>query len=111
VLKGLGDLANLGGMLKQALEVKAKVEAIKEKLGNERVSASAGGGMVLVVMNGHFELESITISPEVINEENREMLETLIRAAINEGARKVQELVKEKMSEVAGGLNIPGLTS
>jgi len=67
--------------------------------------------MVLVVMNGHFELESITISPEVINEENREMLETLIRAAINEGARKVQELVKEKMSEVAGGLNIPGLTS
>lgn len=107
MFKGLGDL---GGMLKQAMEAKAKIEAIREQLGNERVSATAGGGMVSVVVNGHFELESIAISPEVIKEEDREMLETLVRAAVNEGVRKIQELVKGKMAEVAGGLNIPGLT-
>jgi len=110
-LKGLGGLGNLGGMLKQAMEVKAKVEEIKETLGDERIEASSGGGMVTVVLNGKFELESIKIDPEVIDKDDREMLETLIRAAFNEGVRKVQELVKEKMAEVTGGINIPGLTS
>jgi len=98
-------------MLKQAMEVKAKVEEIKETLGDERIEASSGGGMVTVVLNGKFELESIKIDPEVIDKDDREMLETLIRAAFNEGVRKVQELVKEKMAEVTGGINIPGLTS
>ncbi len=110
-MKGLGGLGNLGGMLKQAMEVKAKVEEIKETLGDERIEASSGGGMVTVVLNGKFELESIKIDPEVIDKDDREMLETLIRAAFNEGVRKVQELVKEKMAEVTGGINIPGLTS
>ena len=107
--KGLGNLGNLSGMIKQAMEVKAKLEEIKESLGNETVEASAGGGMVTVVMTGKFEVISITIDPEVIDKEDPEMLETLTRAAVNEGLRKVQELVKEKMKEATGGLEIPGL--
>ncbi len=111
MLKGLGNLGNLGGMLKQAMEVKEKVEKIKETLGDERIEAAAGGGMVSVVLNGRFELESIKIDPEIIDKEDPEMLETLIRAAINDGVRRAQELVKEKMTEVTGGINLPGLTS
>ena len=111
MLKGLGNLGNLGSMVKQAMEVKAKVEELKETLGDERIEASAGGGMVTLVMNGRFEVDSVHIDPEVIDKDDPEMLETLIRAAINEGVRKVQELVKEKMTEVTGGIEIPGLTA
>jgi len=111
VLKGLGGLGNLGGVLKQAMEVKGKVEAIKDGLADERIEASAGGGMVKVVLNGRFEVESISIDPEIIDKDDPEMLETMIRAAINEGVRKAQELVKQKMTEVTAGIDIPGLTS
>jgi len=110
VLKGLGDLGNLGNIFKQAMNMKAKVEELKEKLADERVEATAGGGMVTVVMNGKFEVDSVAIDPDVIDREDPEMLETLVRAAMNEGVRKVQDLVKERMSEVAGGIDIPGLT-
>jgi DNA-binding YbaB/EbfC family protein len=107
VFKGLG---NLQGMLRQAMEVKSKIEELKETLGAERIEASAGGGMVKVVINGKFELESIKIEPEIINKEEPEVLETLVAAAVNEGVRKTQELVKEKMAELTGGLDLPGLT-
>lgn len=111
MLKGLGSLGNLAGVLKQAMEVKSKVEALKESLGNERIEAASGGGMVAVVMNGRFEVESVHIDPEVIDKEEPEMLQTLVRAAMNDAVRKVQELVKAKMTEVTGGIDLPGLTS
>ncbi len=108
--KGLGGLGNLGGMLKHAMEMKGKIEELKEHLGDERVEASSGGGMVKVVMNGKFELQSIKIEPEIVDVNDVEMLETLVTAAVNEGIRQVQELVKSKMSELTGGFDIPGLT-
>jgi hypothetical protein len=97
-------------MLKQAMEMKGKIEEVKESLGDERVEAAAGGGMVTVVMNGKFELQSLKIDPEVVDAGDIEMLETLVAAAVNEGIRQVQELVKAKMTELTGGLDIPGLT-
>lgn len=111
MFKGLGNLGNLAGVLKQAMEVKSKVEALKESLGDERIEAAAGGGMVAVVMNGRFEVESVQIDPEVIDKTDPEMLQTLVRAAMNDAVRKVQELVKAKMTEVTGGIDLPGLTS
>jgi len=110
VFKGLGNLGNLQGLLKQAMEVKGKMEAVKEALGEERIEAAAGGGMVSVVMTGKFELVSIKIDPEIIDKDDPEMLETMIRAAVNEAVRKTQELVKAKMTEMTGGIEIPGLT-
>lgn len=109
--KGLGNLGNMAGMLKQAMEMKNKMEAMKESLANETVEASAGGGMVKVVINGKCKVQSITIDPEIVSREEAEMLETLIRAAINEGVDRVQELIREKMAELTGGIDIPGLTS
>lgn len=101
----------MAGMMKQAMEMKAKMEEMKEALADERVEASAGGGMVTVVVNGKMKLVSITIDPEVISSDDSEMLETLIRAAVNDAMDKMQDFVKSKMAELTGGINIPGLTS
>ena len=110
MLKGLGNLGNLQGILKQALDVKNKIEELKDRLADERIEADTGGGMVRVVMTGKFEIVSIKIDPEIINKEDPEMLETLVRAAVNEAVRKTQEVVKSKMTELTGGVEVPGLT-
>jgi len=65
---------------------------------------------VRVVMNGKFELQSMKIEPEVVDANDVEMLETLVTAAVNEGIRQVQDLVKSRMTELTGGIDIPGLT-
>ncbi|HOJ32165.1 MAG TPA: YbaB/EbfC family nucleoid-associated protein [Candidatus Hydrogenedentes bacterium] len=109
--KGLGNLGNLTGMLKQAMDLKARVEELKTQLGELTIEASAGGGMVVVVMTGRFEVISIHIDPEIIDQNDPETLETLVKAAINEAVRKVQEIVENKMREITGGLDIPGLTT
>jgi len=109
--KGLGGLGNMGQLMKQALDLKANMERLKEELGNARVEASAGGGMVTVAMNGKMEVLSLHIDREIVNPDDPEMLETLVAAAVNEATRKAQELVRDKMSELTGGLDIPGLTS
>ena len=110
MLRGLGDLANLQGIIRQALDIKGRVEAFSETLANERIEASAGADMVTVVMTGKFELVSIKIDPEIINKDDPGMLETMVLAAVNEGVRKTQELVKSKMTEMTGGMDLPGLT-
>lgn len=109
--KGLGNIANLGGVLRSAMDLKGKVEQLKESLANERIEAAAGGGMVTVTMTGKMEVLSIEIDPEVIDKDDTEMLATLIQAAMNEAIRKAQDLVKSKMTEITGGLDIPGITS
>lgn len=103
--KGLG---NLSGLVRQAMNMKSKIEELKETLAQESVTATAGGGMVTAVINGKFEVLSIKIEPDVL-EEGVEAVETLTRAAINEGVRQVQELVQAKMRELTGGMEIPGL--
>lgn len=110
MLKGLGNLGDMGGMLKKAMELKQNMEALKEQLGQEQVEATVGGGMVTVVVSGKMELLSIRIDPEIIDREDPETLETMVQAAVNEGIRKSQQMVKEKMQELTGGMNIPGIT-
>jgi DNA-binding YbaB/EbfC family protein len=74
------------------------------------VEASAGGGMVKVVMTGEKQLKSLVIDPEAVSRDDVEMLQDLITAAVNEAGRKVDEAVKEKLGGLAGGLRIPGLS-
>jgi hypothetical protein len=109
--KGFGGLGNMGHLMKQALDLKANMERLKESLANERVEASSGGGMVTVVMNGKMEVLSLKIERDIIDPAEPEMLETLVAAAVNEATRLAQDRVREKMSEFTGGLDIPGLTS
>ena len=106
--KGMG---NVGNMVKHAMQLKDNIERLKDELADETVEASSGGGMVTVVMNGKFEVISLSVEPTIVDKDEIEMMETLIQAALNEAARKAQELVKTKMSSIAGGMDIPGLTS
>ena len=109
--KGLGGLGDMAGMMQKAMQMKSRMEEMKEKLADETIEAQAGGGMVKVVMNGKMQVVSVAIDPEIIDKEDPAMLETLVQAAVNEGVEKVQELLKSKMAEVTGGIDIPGLTS
>jgi hypothetical protein len=74
-----------------------------------RVEASAGGGMVTVVVNGAKQVQSITIDPTVVSKDDVEMLQDLIAAAVNDAVRKVDEQLGQSMSGLLGGLKIPGL--
>ncbi len=109
--KGLGGLGDISGMFKQAMSIKDSIEELKETLAEERIEASAGGGMVTIVMNGKQEVLSLSIEPDLINPEEPEVLETLIKAAVNEANHKVQIFVKDRMTELTGGIDIPGITS
>jgi len=110
MLKGLGNLGNMGNMLKQAMQLKERVEELKEQLGHERVEATVGGGMVTVEMTGKQEVVRVKIAPEAIDPDDPEVLETLVQAAVNEATRKTQEMVKARMQEITGGLDLPGVT-
>ena len=93
-------------MMKQAREMQ---ERLQRELAATEVEASAGGGMVTVVMNGAKQLRAITIDPEVVSRDDVEMLQDLIIAAINDAQRKVEEELAGKMGGMMGGLKIPGL--
>ncbi|PLX71515.1 MAG: YbaB/EbfC family nucleoid-associated protein [Denitrovibrio sp.] len=102
---------NIQQMMKQAQKMQKKMEEAQEEAAREVVEATAGGGMVAVKVNGKQELVSITIEKDVVDPEDVEMLQDLVLAAVNEGLKKSQEVVQEKVSSVTGGmgLNIPGL--
>ena len=103
-------LGNMGGLMKQAQEMQAKLAKIQEELAKKTVEATSGGGMVRVIVNGQFMLASIKVDPSVVDPEDVEMLEDLVRAAINEGLRRAREMASEEMSKLTGGFKIPGLT-
>jgi len=93
-------------MMKQAQEMQ---ERLKQQMARTRVEATAGGGMVTVIVNGTKQVESIRIDPEVVSREDVEMLQDLIVAAVNDAGRKVDEQLGQSMSGLMGGLKIPGL--
>ena len=106
-------IPNMGNLLKQAQQFQTKMAKLQEELEDRTVEASAGGGMVTVVVNGRQEIVSINIEPEVINADDKEMLQDLILAAVNDGLSKAKEMVNEEMGKLTRGLNlpnIPGLT-
>ena len=97
---------DIQGMMKQAQEMQQRLQ---KQMAELRVEATAGGGMVTVVLNGTKQLQSITLDPEVVSKDEIEMLQDLIVAAINDAARKVDEQLGQQMSGLMGGLKIPGL--
>ncbi len=99
----------LGNMMKQVQQMQTMMEQMQAELEKTEVEGSSGGGMVKVVANGKHEVLSITIDPEVVDQEDVEMLQDLIVAAVNQAHQKVQELQAEQMSGLTGGLKIPGL--
>ncbi len=96
-------------LMKQVQKIQKKIAELQESLAERTVSASAGGGMVTAVVNGRQEVVSIRIDPEIFESGDREMLEDLVVAAVNEALRRSQEMVQEEMAKITGGLKIPGL--
>jgi nucleoid-associated protein EbfC len=93
-------------LMKQAQKMQ---EQMQKQMESTVVEASAGGGMVSVKMNGSKQLLSIQIDPEVYGGEDKEMLQDLVVAAVNEAVRKVDDALAGQMGNLTGGLKIPGL--
>jgi DNA-binding YbaB/EbfC family protein len=102
---------DMNSLMKQAQEMQTQMLQAQEKLKEETVEASAGGGMVKVTMGGDLSLRQITIDPEAIDPEEAEMLAEMVQAAVNEGLRAAQALAESKMGGITGGLGggLPGM--
>ena len=98
---------NIQKMMQQAQQMQ---ERLQKQMADMRIEASAGGGMVTVVVSGHKHVLQVKIDPEVVSKDDVEMLQDLIVAAINDAHRKVDEALASQMQGLMGGLRIPGLT-
>ena len=97
-------------MMQQAQKLQSKLVKAQEELGNITVEASSGGGAVKVTMNGQQKIQSVKISPEVVNPDDVELLEDLVLTAVSEAVTKSQEAIAKHLGGLTGGLKIPGLT-
>jgi len=108
--RGPGGL-DLNAMMKQVQQMQSEMMEAQEKLKDEVVEASAGGGMVEVKVRGDLRLLEVVIDPQAIDPEDAELLQDMVLAAVNEGIRSAQELATSKLGGIAGGggLGLPGM--
>jgi len=103
------ELANLGSLMKQAQQVGSQMGAMSEQLKTQRATGAAGGGMVEVEVNGLGEVLRLTIDPALVERGEREMIEDLVPAAVNQAVAKAKQLHAEAMQSLTDGMNLPGL--
>lgn len=106
---GMNQKQNMNSVIKQAQKMQEEMERVQQETEEEKVEATSGGGAVKVVVNGKKELISIKLDPDAVDPDDVETLEDLIIAAVNEGVKKAEEIMSERMGAITGGLNIPGL--
>jgi nucleoid-associated protein EbfC len=99
-------MPNFNNLMKQAQAMQANMQKVQEEIAAMEVVGEAGGGMVKVTMSGRHEARRVQIEPAVIGED-REMLEDLIAAAVNDAVQKVEAKVQERMSAMTAGLQLP----
>ena len=97
-------------IMRQAQELQAKLAKAQQELSNTTIEASSGGGAIKVTIDGQQNIQSVKISPEVINPEDVELLEDLVLTAVREAIAKSQEAAAQRLGGLTGGLKIPGLT-
>ena len=97
---------NFGNMMKQAQAMQANMQKVQAEIANIVVTGESGGGMVKVTMTGRHEVKRVQLEPAVVSED-KEMLEDLIAAALNDAVQKVEARVQEKMASVMGGMQLP----
>jgi hypothetical protein len=107
---GGGGGGGMGNLMKQAQKMQQEMERVQAELEEKEVEATAGGGVVSVVVTGKKEIKSISIKPEAVDPDDVEMLQDLILAAVNEGLRKADEMANGEMGKITGGLGkMPGM--
>ena len=95
-------------MIKQAQQLQARLAKAQEDLGKTTIEVSSGGGAVTIVITGQQDIQSIKISPEVIDPDDVEILEDMILAALNEATEKSREMAAKQLGSLTGGLKMPG---
>ena len=106
MLKGLGNIASL---MRQAQQLSGKMQDVNDSLKAQRATASSGAGMVTVEVNGLGEVLKVTIEPDLIQRGDREVIEDLIPAAVNQAVAKSRQLHMEAMKTITTDLKVPGL--
>ena len=99
----------LGNLMKQAQAMQENLKKAQEELASIEVTGNSGGGMVTVTMTCRHDVKKVDIDETLMSEDDKEVLEDLVAAAINDAVRKVEKATQEKMAGLTGGLNIPGL--
>jgi nucleoid-associated protein EbfC len=108
--KGFGGMpGNLNKLMKQAQKMQEEIQKAQAQAADIKAEATVGGGMVKAVATGDNQLSAIMIEKEVVNPNDVEMLQDLIRAAVNEALKKVGDEVQSRISRIAGGLSMPGI--
>ena len=103
-----GNKAQMQNMLKKAKKMQEELQKKQEELKKQTVDVSVGGGAVSLTMNGEKQITALKIAKDAIDPEDPEMLEDLITTAFNEAGKKADEMVQKSMSQVTGGLGLPG---
>lgn len=106
---GMNQNKKVSNVVKQAQLMQERMEAVQSEIEQKSVEATAGGGVVTVVMSGKKEITSVKIKPEAVDPDDVETLEDLIMVAVNDAVKKADDMMAEGMSEITGGINIPGL--
>ncbi len=101
-----GGKGGLGGLMKQAQKMQEDMQKAQEEIANMEVTGEAGGGLVSVLMTGRHDLRRVNIDPSLM-EEDKEMLEDLLAAAVNDAVRKIETETKERMSSMTSGMGLP----
>lgn len=97
---------NIGQMMRQAQQMQENVRKLQEQLASMEVTGEAGAGMVKVTLTGKHAARRVEIAPDALKED-KEFLEDLVAAAINDAAQKIEEMTREKMKQATGGLQLP----
>ena len=102
-------LANIASLMKQAQEMQGRMSEMQENLRRQHVEGSAGGGMVTVQMNGQQQMLACRIEPSLMQSGDREVIEDLTVAAVNQALERSKELATQELSKLTGGMNLPGM--
>ncbi len=104
-----GGMGNINNMMKQVQKMQKDMEKAQAELEAKTYEATAGGGAVAVTMNGKKELTSLTLDKDVVDPDDIDMLQDLILVAVNDAIKQVEDEANQKMGQMTGGMNIPGL--
>ncbi len=100
---------DLGGLLEQASKLQERFSTAQQELASRTVEGRAGGGMVTVTVTGRLEVLAVSIDPSLLEHPDRDMIQDLVVAAVNDGIRAAQQMMAEEMSRLTGGLKLPGM--
>jgi DNA-binding YbaB/EbfC family protein len=103
------EIGQMFSLMKQAPKIREEMQKFQQRLGQITADGDAGAGMVKVKVNGRMEVQSCTLAPEALQSTDRELLEDLIKAAVNQALEKVRQQVAEESGKMATGLGVPGM--